>query len=111
MEPYDRGVHRLLLSVLLAFALIGAPAAAAAPPVTDCTMTGMAGMPAKPAKSSRMDCCTPGCLFAAAAAVLPADPAGDGPAAAPAALDWPLTVAGSNSVTPSALDPPPRTFA
>jgi hypothetical protein len=102
-------VHRLLLSILLALALIGSPAAAAAPTAPDCTMTGMTGMPAKPAKS-KMDCCTPGCLFASAAAVLPDEPNGEALAGRAAAATWPLASAGVHSVTPSALDPPPRTL-
>lgn len=104
-------VIRLFIGVLAAVALAFSPAAAAsamtAPSaMPGCTMNGH--MPAKPADHAKMDCCTPFCQAAAAAALLPElSPAGE-PLKSDGARHDRAAVDELSSFTSSGLDPPPR---
>lgn len=105
---------RLLLGILLALGLAGAPMAADAQSaigghMPKCAMGGaMPDMPDMPADHSKMSCCTVACQAPSAAALLP----GPHAAAALAHLDGPrLSWAADrqlNSLPRAALDPPPR---
>ena len=104
-------VIRLFIGVLAAVALAFSPAAAAsamtAPSaMPGCTMNGH--MPAKPADHAKMDCCTPFCQVAAAAALLPElSPAGE-PLKSDGARHDRAAADELSSFTSSGLDPPPR---
>ena len=110
--PYFAGVTRLFIAVLCAFGLALSPmvteAAVAAPSgMPGCTMDQQQ-MPAKPADHSKMDCCTPACQIAAAAALLPERNSADILQKADGALHERNAVKELASFTASGLDPPPR---
>ena len=104
---------RLLLAIFCALGLALAPVtanAAAAPSGTmpGCTMDGK--MPHKPVDHSKMDCCTPACQIASAAALLPQPFAGSEPLIRDGALHRRASAKTLASFISAGLDPPPRTI-
>jgi hypothetical protein len=97
---------RLLIALLLSLSLVFAPAAAHTQPLADCGMSAFEmGMSDQ---DEQMPCCTPDCVASSAAAVF------DGSAAAMDELRYPgvpiksLPDSALHSISPSAVDPPPR---
>lgn len=100
---------RLLLTIFAALLLLGSPGAAKSPPVSGCSMGGSMDGGA-PDDHAKMDCCTPDCTMASAAALpgsvplsaLVIDPDRD--------LTWVKAADRLPSVVLHSDDPPPRTF-
>ena len=105
-------VIRFFVILLSSLSLLLSPAAAAAaaresgPAQMECSMPG--GDSGMAADHEKMGCCKPACTAPAAAAVLPSSGLGEGAFADTGPL---LLFAGDPmlpSVSPGALDPPPR---
>ena len=100
-------VTRFLFAILLALSLASAPGPALAGPSHDCPMAGASsGM----ADHETMDCCTPDCALACLpAAALPSAGAGVRATEPIAAPSVPSLASALPSISPAAIDPPPRT--
>ena len=102
---------RLLLAVLCSLGLALSPALTAGAIAAPAAMPGCTmgeHMPAKPVDHSKMDCCTPACQIAPAAALLPAPASTDARLGPNRGLHIRPAIAAVASFSPSALDPPPR---
>ena len=99
---------KLLWAILIALSLIGSPGAAQAAPSVSCTMAGAAeGMAAD---HDKMPCCTPDCATPCPTALLPLLGL-DQESVEPLAISgWRPASSSLRSITPSMVDPPPRTF-
>jgi hypothetical protein len=104
-------VIRLLLSLLCALGLALAPVAAGAAALSSDSMPGCTmgkDMPAKSTDHGKMDCCTPVCQPASAAALLPSHPTETEAFRPNAIMFASAPVKELISVFRTGLDPPPR---
>ena len=99
---------KLLWAILIALSLIGSPGAAQAAPSVSCTMAGAAE--GKAADHEKMPCCTPDCATPCPTAVLPLLDLEQDSMEPLGIADWRPAPTRFRSITPSIVDPPPRTF-
>ena len=100
---------RLFLIIFAALLLLGSPGAAKSPPVSSCSMGGTMDGGA-PDDHAKMDCCTPDCTMASAAALPGSVPFQAGILGLDRALTWTKAIDRLPSVVLGGDDPPPRTF-
>lgn len=100
---------RLFLTVFAALLLLGSPGAAKSPPVSGCSMGGTMDTGA-PDDHAKMDCCTPDCTMASAAALPGSVPLGGGVFGPDRDLTWVKAADRLPSIVLRGDDPPPRTF-
>lgn len=97
---------RFILAILIALSLIGSSGPAFAAPAPDCSMAGAAM--GGPADHDDMGCCTPDCAISCPAALIPPDSLPEPSVLLTSARAWMPKTSALHSVSPTAIDPPPK---
>lgn len=109
MKGVDRAGMSLFLTFFAALLLLGSLSAAKSPPVSGCSMGGsMDG--SLPDDHEKMDCCTPDCTMASAAALPGSVPLCALVIGPDRDLTWIKAADRLPSVVLHSDDPPPRTY-